>query len=118
MGNIVTTCAWLREYGLAKYAQYERAPFLRFTPKRKKQGRVWHGTGYHPFALVVKGWDAPESAGLFDGGKRNDSGPLPMVQTKYSSFDSGWEKDFNAIINPLIEAGEVEVVVDFREMKE
>lgn len=115
MGNVVTLKVWLHEVGKKPYAQYPSVPYVRFTQKRKRSARAWYGSDQ--WGLVVEGWDAPEAAGVFNGGKRDTSGPLDAVQAKHSFFSNGWTDDFSSVINPLIESGSVKVVQDFREKK-
>ena len=112
IGNIVKTEARLHEAGNRRYAQYEDAPYLKFTRKRKRKKSGWVGTS-HPYALVVEGWDAPEPDSALGEAREGSPGVL-VSRSRYSSFDPHWVTDFDALIGPAIKAGTVKVVEDFR----
>jgi hypothetical protein len=113
LGNVIKTEARLHEAGRMKYAQYDRAPFAVFTPKRKRRKLRHVSSGYAPFLLIVEGWNAPEPGDMFGERVRSETGCV-VSQTRHSSFSDAWQAEFNTMIDPLIESGAVEVVEDFR----
>lgn len=100
MGNVCKYEGTLIEHGTRKYAQYDNAPYVDFVPRGKRKPlRIQKA--YKPYLLIVEGWGAPE--------------PEPMCtpqggMSKYSSFDDGWRRDFNA----LIEASGCVIIADYR----
>lgn len=112
MFGISAKKASLLEVGTSKYAQYDHAPFIRFVPKGKRKVHVWHGTDNPGFGLIVNGWDAPEPDDAL--GEADTSGHFTVRKTRYLSFAQEYVDEFNAKIDPLIESGDVEVIVDFR----
>lgn len=108
--------AKLIEHGHKKYAQYDAAPYVHFIEKGKRtpKGIVM---GYKPFILILKGHGHPEPA---DGFIEQDIEGVPGMVTKrsrYSSFDSRYQTDFNALINPYISANPELVIADYRHDK-
>lgn len=112
-GNINKIEMRLIEFGTHKYAQYNDAPFVAGIPKRKRKA-IQMTESYKPYMLIVEGWDNIEPNGMFDGGKSTTNGEVTCSQAKYSSFDGGYESDFDEVIDKLIESGEVKVIADYR----
>ena len=113
LGNVTRTEARLYETGRRRYAQYERAPYLKFKPKGKRKFRIWHGT-FQPYAVVVEGWDGPDPGNGFNPSETFEYGPLGKVtgaSAKYSSFDPRYKSDFDAVL----EASGAKIIEDFRE---
>ena len=112
-GNVTAIKARLHEAGTMKYAQYPAAPFVIYTPFRKRNKFRHIATGYSPFLLIVEGWDAPEPADAFTAYQFAGDGVL-VSSSRHLSFSPEWVNEFNAVIDPLIESGEITIVQDHR----
>ena len=116
-GNIVKIEARLHETGLRNRTTYatKSVPYAVFTPKRKRKERAFTVTERDPFLLILKGWGGPDPAGIF-GEETKD--PKTGVTTRHSthvSFDPAFRSDFDALIDPLLESGAIEVILDVRD---
>lgn len=90
----------LLEHGTRKFAQYDDAPYVTFTPKRCRKKRTVQQS-YKPSLLIVSGWGKITGLGTVSHGK-------------YRSCDPRWQADFDAWVDGQIASGAVEVVADYR----
>ena len=88
MGNVVKYEGKLVDYGTRKYAQYNTAPFVDFIPNGKRKTVRIQKT-YKPYLLILSGTGYPEPEGMC---------PAEGGMSKYSSFDGGWKRDFNDLL--------------------
>lgn len=116
-GNIVKSEAKLHESGHRSYAQYPEAPYFIYTVKRKRTKKQWTGKS-EPFALVLAGWENPDPDTLFGEMRATGTPGVAAASGRYTAFDPSWAEDFNTMMDPKIEAGEVTVVLDFRKKTE
>jgi len=96
MGSIAKVEGYLIEHGRRKYAQYDDAPFVKFTP-RKKRKPICILKGYKPYLLILKGWDNVDTQGLYSEGRTE--GNVTIREGRYASFDDRFKTDFDAKIN-------------------
>lgn len=116
MGHVVAREGTLVECGRRKYAQYDSAPFVTYVPKgaRKATGFV---KGYRPYLLVVKGWNRPQPGELY-GKKVHQDAQVTVSASTYKSFDDGWTRDFDALVEQALAAGDLkteDILFDARE---
>lgn len=110
--GIVKTEGKLIAHGRKKYAQYDAAPFVHFIEKGKRTPRGYC-EGYKPFFLVVKGHGHPDP----DSGFISEPSGVPGIScqaSRYGSFDPRYQTDFNAVIDPYLQAHPGIVVADYR----
>lgn len=116
-GNVVKTEMKLIEFGKAKYAQYNNAPFVAGIPKRKRKASLFRET-YNPYMLIVEGWDNINPNGMYDEASKKTTGSglneVTVMRSSYISFDERYLSDFDAIVDKLIESDDVKVIADFR----
>ena len=111
MGDVVKYEGRIHESGRRKYAQYDSAPYVDITMKRKRKAIRIMKT-YNPYILVVKGWDHPDAEDYLK--VVHESADAVISKSRYLSFDERYKTDFDKIINDLIESKKIEVVEDFR----
>lgn len=95
MGNIIKIECTIKDFGFRKYAQYDKAAFVRYVPKGKRNEQDFI-KGYHPYILILEGHGHPEPESMFvdlGGG---------VSQSKYRSFDEKYKTDFDAAINLIL----------------
>ena len=94
LGNIVVTHAKLVEHGRKPYAQYKSAPFVKYVKKgcSKPTGAVF---AYDPYLVILAGWQDIASQEIFRAPTLSSTGAL-VSQGKFSSCDSGWQKEFES----------------------
>lgn len=94
LGNIVAIHAKLIDHGRKPYAQYASAPFVKYVKKnaRKPVGFV---QTYDPYLVILDGWQDIESQSLWGKSETRANG-VTVSSAKFSSFDSGWQKEFEA----------------------
>lgn len=80
-----------------KYAQYERAIRVLFTPKRRRRVCEVYLT-YKPFMVLLAAADAIEPDSLLTPAVPSGTGAM-ISQGRYMSFDSRWESDFLATLD-------------------
>jgi hypothetical protein len=102
--------ATLIDHGRQRYAQYEAAPFVTFTPRGKRKARSW-AQGYHPYLLILAGHGHPDPQAWLVPAAGGDQ------VSRYSSCDPRWETDFDAQIDPYVAANPGVVVADYRHTK-
>lgn len=115
MGNIIKYEAReLLEHGTKRYAQYGNSPFVTWIPegKRKPVGIV---KSYQPTVLILEGVGHPEPDKMFADAPF--TGNVLVQEAKYASFDEGWEKDFDAMVDKYIAENNVKVIADYRHTK-
>jgi hypothetical protein len=94
-GNIVRTD--VREVTIEeglKYAQFNSATKVTFTPVRKRNKRGFWVTS-HPFLVIVRREDAIEPDSMFGAATVDENGTR-ISKSRYSSFDKGFVTDFQA----------------------
>ena len=99
------------EHGYKKYAQYEKAPFVTFIPKGKRNP-CQIIKGYNPYILILNGWDNPEPEGMW--GKAEIKDKVTITATKYTCFDQRYRTDFNLVVDLHKE----KFLADYRELVE
>ena len=111
MGNINQIEARLIEHGYQQYAQYKSVPFVKFIPKRKRNIRKYI-KGFKPYILILNGWGhtAPDAMLI------ETDDPL-VSRSKYSSYDSKWQSDFDEAIDKYISQNKSILVADYRHTK-
>jgi hypothetical protein len=114
MGNVFKIECTLKDFGFRKYAQYEKAAFVRYVPKgkRNEQGII---KGYHPYILILEGHGHPEPESMFVDLGKSSTG-LSVSQSKYRSFDENYKTDFDKAIDPVL--AEKTVLFDVRHTKQ
>jgi hypothetical protein len=113
MGNVQKYEGYLIDQGKMKYAQYDNAPFVSFTPKGKKNG-VRIVKGYNPYILILKGWNHPEPQSMYGEPSTRENG-VTVRASRYQSFDEGYKRDFNNMIDPYILKNQDILLADYRE---
>lgn len=111
IGSIHKIYGEVSDYGTMKWAQFDAAPFVQITPKRKRKARKFVKADYQPYMLIVEG-EGPEPDSLY--GDPVVHGQVEISRSRYSSHSEGWVNDFDAMINPMIESGKVKVIADYR----
>lgn len=105
MGNIIKIECTIKDFGFRKYAQYDKAAFVRYVPKGKRNEQGFT-QGYRPYIIVLEGHGHPDPESMYinlGGG---------ISQSKYTSFDENYKTDFDAVINPIL--GQKTVLFDVR----
>lgn len=95
-GSVIKREGYLIEHGRRQYAQYKNAPYVIFTPKRKRSS-VQIVKGYKPYILILKGWNNPEPDGMFKEGKTKNG--VTIKESRYSCFDDKFKSDFDNMID-------------------
>jgi len=110
-GSISKYECYIHEVGTREYAQYDNAPYVKYTERRKRKPTGFIKT-YNPYLLVIAGWDNinPEDDSVTI--KQNDD--VKISKSRYLSFDSRYKSDFDSIINSKIENNSVKVLFDVR----
>jgi hypothetical protein len=94
MGNIVRCDVRELKIEEGKYAQYDKALRVTFTPRGKRKARGIWVTSY-PFLVVLDSKDAFDPQSFF--GQAEDSGNgVTVARSRFSAFDSGWVDEFMA----------------------
>lgn len=115
-GSIQKYEGTLIEHGRRKYAQYDDAPFVDFIPKGKRKG-VRLLKAYKPYLLICLGWKCPNAQEMFGLEKVSEypEGKVFIRESRYQSFDSGYKKDFDLVIDNMITRGDVVILADYRD---
>jgi hypothetical protein len=95
MGNIVKLEVWLVEHGTCKYAQYEKAPFVKFI-KKGARTLLKIQQSYSPFLVIAEGWNLPLTPEDLYSVSLPSSDGVKITTSKYSSFDERFVTDFEA----------------------
>lgn len=98
--------------GVKPYAQYNKAPFVEFIPKRKRKG-VKIIKGYSPYLVVLEGKHPdldPENPMQII----SQTEDIVVRQSKYSSFDSRYESDFDKVLDAYIAVEQPKILLDAR----
>lgn len=121
-GSISMSIGTLIELGKQVYAQYNNAPYIKYTriarptvvgiPKGKRK-EVGYIKGYKPFLVVLKGFNHPEPNSMFNKAIKQPSGLITSKST-YSSFDERYITDFNEGFNSYLEANKDLILMDVR----
>lgn len=86
----------LIEFGRRKYAQYDAAPFVDMTPKRKRKAYRFL-QGYKPWMVLVEGWGHPDVGNPFEKVTIKDD--VIITQSTVTCFDKGFETHADKFIN-------------------
>jgi hypothetical protein len=117
MGNINKREGKLDSFRFGKYAQYPNALFVRYIPKRRRS--VYEMT-VTPISssmdvLILEGWGHPNPDGIWDKStSRSGVAGVTVTEGRYSCFDSGWQKDFDSMIDKYISENNVNILLDVR----
>lgn len=115
-GNIVAHEGKLHQTGKGKYAQYDKAPYVDMTPKRKRTARRFRQT-YRPYIVVLKGWNHPKPDEILNHYKTiKEDKTVCVKQSIYTSFSGEYTSDFDKAFNEYITNNKVEVLFDVREV--
>lgn len=116
MGNIMKHEAKeLIEHGTKKYAQYNKAPFVKWIPLGKRKPVGITKSGSSPMLLILEGVGHPNPESMWGEGKK--VGDATVTEVKYASFDDRWEKDFDTMIDKYIAESGAKVIADYRHTK-
>lgn len=103
----------LQRIGVSPYAQYSKSPFVEIIPKGKRKPVGYRST-YQPYLVVLKGVGHPDPLDPFTSPKLSSSG-LVVKETRMSSFDEGYQKEFDKVLDPVIQSSSPEsILMDFR----
>lgn len=103
----------VEEIGTKQYAQYVAVPFVIGTVKRKRRLSEFM-MSFRPYMIVVDGWDNIKPNGLYDGGKEIQFDGGTIKKGLYSFASDGYQKDFDAVLDEEIAAGNINVIADYR----
>jgi hypothetical protein len=94
LGNVIVEHAYMIDHGFQKYAQYASAVFVKYLlkGKRKPTGFV---QGYKPYLVILDGWQEIASQSMWGKTETRATGTT-ISQAKFSAFDDGWQKEFEA----------------------
>lgn len=100
--------ATLLEHGRKKYAQYEKAAYMRWRPKGSRRRTSSVLEGHAPFFIALAGWGlgVRPCQQWIEIDERSRRG-------KYSGFDERWRIEMNQAVDEAIARG-AEVVGDYR----
>ena len=113
MGNVVGYEGLLVFHGLRPYAQHAAVPTMEMIPRGKRKPIVLRDSSVQPWMLIADGWDLPPMEPAFDdlpGGSDN----LQCSRSRHLSHSPRWTCDADLHFAPLIAAGTIKVVVDYR----
>jgi hypothetical protein len=114
LGSINGIVAKLRDIETRSYAQYKRAVFVEFIPKRKRKARRLIRYSHEaPYLLILEGEHALDLDALQKVTLEEDE-RVKVTQSKYPCFDTRYESDFDAVINAYIDKTGAAVVFDSR----
>ena len=113
MGNIQKIEGTLIDHGFMEWAQYKKAPFVEIRPKRKRRGFRFV-EGYRPYYLILEGWNLDLNPDSMYGEVQTSEKGIDFQESRYSSFNENWTKDFDKKVDILIQKGLVKVVADYR----
>lgn len=94
-GNVNVYEGKLIGFGFSPYAQYSNAPFVDFTPTRKRKGIRIRKT-YKPFLMVLDG--VGHNLKPDDDVVIHEDSKVKITQSKYASFDPRHISDFTAML--------------------
>ncbi len=100
MGSVIVREGSLIETGVERYAQYDRAPFVSFVPKGKRNGYKIRGT-YKPYILVLRGHGHPQPADFLNAGVTDENGTT-IRESRYPSFDDRYKTDFDNMMREYL----------------
>lgn len=103
--------ARLIDHGREDYAQYNGAPFVKYTPKGKRTTRMIR-KGFRPFILIVEGWNHPSPPDMF--AQSTTQNGMTCKSSKYLSHDARYIEDFNTWYTEHMQAAQV--IADYREV--
>lgn len=116
-GNIIKREGKLLDMGVQKYAQYNKAPFVKYTPKGKgKRKPIGFVQTYNPYLIVLEGYGHPEPQSMFYKSKTTQSN-LIVSESKYSSFDKRYSTDFDNILDTYLNEKSIKPLLDCRYTK-
>jgi hypothetical protein len=100
------------DFGLRKYAQYEKAPFVNYIKKgkRKVEGFI---KGYKPYLVILEGINTPSTQDPFTTPTINENG-VTTKMSKFSSFDDRYILEFDEVLNEYIKNNPASVIMDCR----
>ena len=111
---------FLIAFGTDKYAQYNKSPFVHFTPKGKRKPTGVRATS-DPYLLVLKGHGYPSPADPMDPIASSSPG-ITAKQSRFTSFDDRYQEDFDKLIAPFVSGPGIEcpnpkLLIDIRNTK-
>jgi len=113
MGSIVKREGTLIDFGVQKYAQFDRCPFVRYTPKGKRNPAGFCKT-FQPYLLIIDGWNHPNPDDFFNDGVTNADG-VTIKESRYISFDERYKTDFDLKIRDyLLNQQNKLIILDYR----
>lgn len=112
MGSVVKREGILVDFGIRKYAQYNKAPFVNYIPtgKRKQTGFI---KGFNPYLVILKGFNNPDPESMMNKGTTDANGTT-ISQSRYLSFDDRYKTDFDSVLNEFIKNNPDAVLMDVR----
>ena len=110
MGSVIKREGTLIDCGLQKYAQFDRAPFVKYIPKGKRNATGFVKTSF-PYLLIIEGWNQPEPADFLTPGITDANGTTIKI-SRYMSFDERYKTDFDFMILPHL--AKSNVILDVR----
>lgn len=117
MGNIGKTLVRDLEAYWAPYAQYPRCVHIEYVEAGKRTRRRSVVNGYKPFILILDGHGHIEPDSFLGAATKATSG-LMCSQSRYSSHDAGWQRDFNAQVDKYIAEAKPTILLDIRDREE
>jgi hypothetical protein len=107
----------LLDVGTKPYAQHASAAYAVFVPKGKRKPRQIGPEGFHPYILVLEGWDHPEPDDCFTPRELSTTGCV-VRRSRYTMFDERYQTEFDAKIDAYIAQSGAKVVADYRWTKD
>jgi hypothetical protein len=110
MGDIVRRdCRLVTITEGVKYAQYNNAIKIEYTPKNARKRRSFYQT-YNPFLVVLRAEDAVEPDSMLGPDTPGSNPGVTVSKSRYSCFDRRWRSNFVAglavkNIQPLFQVG-------------
>lgn len=109
----VKTELWLKEVGFMKYAQYNNAPYVVGTPKRKRTAYRWI-KGYDPKMIVLEGWGHPDPPSGFTNPVVDPVTGWDVKRSKHLCFDEAYDVEFDEELDSYLRENAVQVLFDTR----
>jgi hypothetical protein len=114
-GNIVKREGRLSDMGTQKYAQYNKAPFVKYIPKGKRK-LIGFVQTFNPYLIVLEGYGHPEPQSMFSESKASQSN-LIVKESTYQSFDKRYSTDFDSILDSYLNQNKINPILDCRYTK-
>lgn len=113
MFGIRVTEGWLLDHGTLKWAQYDAAPFVIFTPKGHRKA-VSYIEGYNPYIVILAGHGLDLQKAVDDQfvTEAGVAAGVVVSRGRYLSCDARYSTDFNAV---LAERSNLTVIADYRQ---